>query len=92
MIVSFKEVKFTAENKEQQLKEEIDSFISIGGVRKDKLNGILTEYIAVLREKLKGLKIKPEQIEATIFKVKIDSFAVMENGKDLFLQGEKQIA
>ena len=90
VIVSFKEVKFTAENKEQ-LKEEIDSFISIGGVRKDKLNGILTEYIAVLKEKLKGLKMKPEQIEATIFKVKIDSFAVMENSKDLFYREKNEL-
>ena len=84
MIASFKEVKLTSENKEQQLKNEINSFVSIGGVRKDKLNGILTEYIAVLKGKLNGLKMKPEQIEATIFKVKIDSFAVMENSKDLF--------
>ena len=91
VITSFKEVKFTAENKEQQLKEEINSFVSIGGVRKDKLNGILTEYIAVLKEKLKGLKMKPEQIEATIFRVKIDSFAVMENSKDLFYREKNEL-
>lgn len=91
MIASFKEVKFTSENKEQQLKEKINSFVSIGGVRKDKLNGILTEYIAVLKEKLKGLKMKPEQIEATIFKVKIDSFAVMENSKDLFYREKNEL-
>lgn len=90
VIASFKEVKFTAENREQ-LKEEINSFVSIGGVRKDKLNGILTEYIAVLKEKLKGLKMKPEQIEATIFKVKIDSFAVMENSKDLFYREKNEL-
>ncbi len=91
VIASFKEVKFTAENREQQLKEEINSFVSIGGVRKDKLNGILAEYIAVLKEKLKGLKMKPEQIEAVIFKLKIDSFAVMENNKDLFYREKNEL-
>ena len=90
VIASFKEVKFTAENREQ-LKEEINSFVSIGGVRKDKLNGILAEYIAVLKEKLKGLKMKPEQIEAAIFKLKIDSFAVMENSKDLFYREKNEL-
>lgn len=91
VIASFKEVKFTTENKEQQLKEEINSFVSIGGVRKDKLNGILAEYIAVLKEKLKGLKMKPEQIEAAIFKLKIDSFAMMENSKDLFYREKNEL-
>ena len=44
-----------------------------------------------LKGKLKELKMKPAQIEATIFKVRIDSFAVMENSKDLFYKEKNEL-
>ena len=71
---------------EQNLQEDIKSFVSIGAVRKDKASEILSEYVAVVKDKLKGLKIKPEQIEIIVFKLKIDSFALMENRKDIFFK------
>jgi len=89
-IASFKNKELTKEYTEQNLKEDIESFVAIGPVRKDKSNQILSEFISVLKEKVKGLQFKPEQVELTIFKLKIDSYALMENRKDIFFK-EKNI-
>jgi len=89
-IASFKNKELTKEYTEQNLKEDIESFVAIGPVRKDKSNQILSEKISVLKEKVKGLQFKPEQVELTIFKLKIDSYALMENRKDIFFK-EKNI-
>jgi len=89
-IASFKNKELTKEYTEQNLKEDIESFVAIGPVRKDKSNQILSEFIGVLKEKVKGLQFKPEQVELTIFKLKIDSYALMENRKDIFFK-EKNI-
>lgn len=89
-IASFKNKELTKEYTEQNLKEDIESFVAIGPVRKDKSNQILSEFISVLKEQVKGLQFKPEQVELTIFKLKIDSYALMENRKDIFFK-EKNI-
>ena len=89
-IASFKNKELTKDYTEQNLKEDIESFVAIGPVRKDKSNQILSEFISVLKEKVKGLQFKPEQVELTIFKLKIDSYALMENRKDIFFK-EKNI-
>jgi len=89
-IASLKNKELTKEYTEQKLKEDIESFVAIGPVRKDKSNQILSEFISVLKEKVKGLQFKPEQVELTIFKLKIDSYALMENRKDIFFK-EKNI-
>ena len=89
-IASFKNKELTKEYTEQNLKEDIESFVAIGPVRKDKSNQILSEFIGVLKEKVKGLQFKPEQVELTIFKLKIDSYGLMENRKDIFFK-EKNI-
>ncbi len=85
-INSFKKQELSTDYTEQNLQEDIKSFVSIGAVRKDKASEILSEYVAVVKDKLKGLKIKPEQIEIIVFKLKIDSFALMENRKDIFFK------
>ena len=89
-IASFKNKELTKDYTEQNLKEDIESFVAIGPVRKDKSNQILSEFISVLKEKVKGLQFKPEQVELTIFKLKIDSYALMENRKDILFK-EKNI-
>lgn len=89
-IASFKNKELTKEYTEQNLKEDIESFVAIGPVRKDKSNQVLSEFISVLKEQVKGLQFKPEQVELTIFKLKIDSYALMENRKDIFFK-EKNI-
>jgi hypothetical protein len=85
-INSFKKQELSSDYTEQNLQEDIKSFVSIGAVRKDKASEILSEYVAVVKDKLKGLKIKSEQIEIIVFKLKIDSFALMENRKDIFFK------
>jgi hypothetical protein len=76
---------------EQNLQEDIESFVAIGPVRKDKSSHVLSDFIAVLKEKVKGLKIQPEQVELTIFKLKIDSYALMENRKDIFFKEKNNL-
>ncbi|MBT5437733.1 MAG: DUF349 domain-containing protein [Flavobacteriales bacterium] len=90
-IASFKNKELTKEYTEQNLKEDIESFVAIGPVRKDKSNQILSEFIGVLKEKVKGLQFKPEQIELTIFKLKIDSYGLMENRKDIFFKEKNNL-
>jgi hypothetical protein len=76
---------------EQNLQEDIESFVAIGPVRKDKSSHVLSDFIAVLKEKVKGLKIQPEQVELTIFKLKIDSYALMENRKDILFKEKNNL-
>lgn len=90
-IASFKNKELTKEYTEQNLKEDIESFVAIGPVRKDKSNQILSEFIGVLKEKVKGLQFKPEQVELTIFKLKIDSYGLMENRKDIFFKEKNNL-
>ena len=76
---------------EQNLQEDIESFVAIGPVRKDKSSHVLSDFIAVLKEKVKGLKIQPEQVELTIFKLKIDSYALIENRKDILFKEKNNL-
>ncbi len=90
-IASFKNKELTKEYTEQNLKEDIEAFVAIGPVRKDKSNQILSEFIGALKEKVKGLQFKPEQVELTIFKLKIDSYGLMENRKDIFFKEKNNL-
>jgi len=85
-IDAFKKKKLTPDFTEQDAKEEIASFVSIGPVKKDQANQILTEYSNVIKDKLKGLKIKSEQIDLMVYQLKIDSYALMENKIDIFFR------
>ena len=90
-IASFKKKELPKDYSEQNLQEDIESFVAIGPVRKDKSSHVLSDFIAVLKEKVKGLKIQPEQVELTIFKLKIDSYALMENRKDIFFKEKNNL-
>ena len=90
-ITSFKKKELPKDYSEQNLQEDIESFVAIGPVRKDKSSHVLSDFIAVLKEKVKGLKIQPEQVELTIFKLKIDSYALMENRKDIFFKEKNNL-
>lgn len=90
-ITSFKKKELQKDYSEQNLREDIESFVAIGPVRKDKSNQVLSDFIVVLKEKIKGLKIEPEQVELTIFKLKIDSYALMENRKDIFFKEKNNL-
>jgi hypothetical protein len=90
-IASFKNKELPKDYSEQNLQEDIESFVAIGPVRKDKSSHVLSDFIAVLKEKVKGLKIQPEQVELTIFKLKIDSYALMENRKDIFFKEKNNL-
>lgn len=90
-IASFKNKELPKDYSEQNLQEDIESFVAIGPVRKDKSSHILSDFIAVLKEKVKDLKIQPEQVELTIFKLKIDSYALMENRKDIFFKEKNNL-
>ena len=90
-IASFKNKELPKDYSEQNLQEDIESFVAIGPVRKDKSSHVLSDFIAVLKEKVKGLKIQPEKVELTIFKLKIDSYALMENRKDIFFKEKNNL-
>ena len=90
-IAAFKKNELPKDYSEQNLQEDIESFVAIGPVRKDKSSHVLSDFIAVLKEKVKGLKIQPEQVELTIFKLKIDSYALMENRKDIFFKEKNNL-
>ncbi len=90
-IASFKKKELSDDYSEQNLKEDIESFVAIGPVRKDKSNHVLSDFIKVLKDKVKGIKIKPEQVELTIFKLKIDSYALMENRKEIFFKEKSNL-
>ena len=90
-IASFKKKELPKDYTEQNLQEDIESFVAIGPVRKDKSSHVLSDFIAVLKEKVKGLQIKPEQVELTIFKLKMDSYALMENRKDIFFKEKNNL-
>ena len=90
-IESLKKKDLTGETSEQDLKDELSAFVSIGPVRKDKANQVLTEYSKVLKDKLKGLNMKPEQIDLMMYKFKIDSYSQMENKKDIFYNEKNAI-
>ena len=90
-IASFKNKELPKDYSEQNLQEDIESFVAIGPVRKDKSSHVLSDFISVLKEKVKGLKIQPEQVELTIFKLKIDSYALMENRKDIFFKEKNNL-
>ena len=90
-IASFKNKELPKDYSEQNLQEDIESFVAIGPVRKDKSSHVLSDFIAVLKEKVKGLQIKPEQVELTIFKLKMDSYALMENSKDIFFKEKNNL-
>ena len=68
------------------IKEQIASFISLGPVAKDQSHQILKEYNSLLKEKLKFLKLDSTEIELILFKLKIDSFALSENKKDMYFK------
>jgi len=85
-IDALKNKKLTPDFTEQDVKEEIASFVSIGPVKKDYANQVLTEYSNLIKDKLKGLKINSEQIELTVFQFKMDSYALMENKQDIFFR------
>ena len=90
-IAAFKKKELPKDYSEQNLQEDIESFVAIGPVRKDKSSHILSDFIAVLKEKVKDLTIQPEQVELTIFKLKIDSYALMENRKDIFFKEKNNL-
>ena len=90
-ITSFKKKELPKDYSQQNLQEDIESFVAIGPVRKDKSSQVLSDFIAVLKEKIKELKIEPAQIELTIFKLKIDSYALMENRKDIFFKEKNNL-
>ncbi|MDB3905307.1 DUF349 domain-containing protein [Crocinitomicaceae bacterium] len=90
-IASFKKKEFPKDYTVQNLQKDIESFVAIGPVRKDKSTHVLTDFVGVLKEKVKGLQILPEQVELIIFKLKIDSYALMENRKDIFFKEKNNL-